>query len=234
MTHVLIVDDNRPFAENLAEILEDAGMRVAVADGGARALALVEAERFDVLLSDMRMPVMGGAELVHRIRKVDPGLPAVVITAHTDDADLAAARREGLLAVLPKPVPVPQLLELVRSARRGGLVALVEDDPSFADNLSEALRARGLAAVTARSVLEVQQMTTLEPFAAIVDLRVPGGPDGAAAQGLRDRFPDLPIIVVSGHGDIPSPTDLAARFTKPPDMGGLIGVLDDLYHRRHA
>src|SRR6266542_6340025 len=128
MRSYLVVDDNRDFAENLAEILRDRGDEVAIAENGRDAAEMVRKRRFDAILTDMRMPLMGGAELVHEIRRVDPGAPALVITAHAGDDAIEAARREGLLAVLPKPVEVPRLLALLASARRDGLVAVVEDD----------------------------------------------------------------------------------------------------------
>ena len=96
MAKILITDDNRPFADNLGEILEDVGHTVVIAESGEAALSHVQQTRFDVLLSDMRMPEMGGAELVHRVRRLDPGLPAIVVTAFTNDNDLATARAEGL------------------------------------------------------------------------------------------------------------------------------------------
>ena len=113
MKRYLVVDDNAAFAENLAEILRDAGAEVVVAEHGQNALALSGRTRFDALVTDMRMPAMSGARLVHEIRRIDPGLPAVVVTAYTGESDLLAARQEGLLAVLPKPVPVDKLLSLL-------------------------------------------------------------------------------------------------------------------------
>ena len=114
----LLVDDNRAFAENVAEIVRDLGDEMAVVDGGEQALALVRRRRFDAVVTDMRMPAMGGAELVREIRRVDPGVPAIVVTAHAADEELEAARREGLVAVLYKPVPIHDLLDLLASARR--------------------------------------------------------------------------------------------------------------------
>ena len=225
----LIVDDNVAFAENLAEIIADAGAGEAVVtDSGPRALERAGSERFDALLSDMRMPVMSGAELVHRIRKVDPALPAIVITAYTADNDLEAARQEGLLGVLPKPVPVPRLLELLGGARRNGIVALVEDDVELADNLSEALRMHGFASVTAHSVTETERLG-VTPFAALVDLRLPGGADGEAMRRLAAKFPGLPMVVITAHGGREPPLPSAAYFEKPFDTGALIAVLERLH-----
>jgi CheY-like chemotaxis protein len=227
----LIVDDNRDFAENLAEILRDRGDEVAIAESGAEALALARGRRFDALLTDMRMPLMGGAELVHELRVLDPGAAAMVITAHAGDDALEAARREGLLAVLQKPVEVERLLGLLAMARRDGLVVIVEDDVQLADNLSEALRTRGFAAVTAASVIETDRLGPIQPFCALVDLRVPGGPDGEALRRLAARYPGLPMIVVSALQE-PPPLPHAARFTKPFDTAALLDAVGRLHRLR--
>jgi CheY-like chemotaxis protein len=232
MRNYLIVDDNVAFAENLAEIVADHGAQAVVADGGARALELARERRFDALVCDMRMPVMNGAEVVHGLRRLDPGLPAIVVTAYTADNDLEAARQEGLLGILPKPVPLPRLLELLSRARRDGLVALVEDDHALADNVSEVLRNHGFAAVTARSVTETERLGEIHPFAALVDLRVPGGPDGEAMKRLAEKFPGLPIVVMTGHDDTAPPLSPIALFRKPFDTRELVATVERLYQSR--
>ena len=227
MRRYLVVDDNRAFAENLGEILEDRGAAVDIAASGEGALALVAATRYDALVSDMRMPEMGGAELVHRIRRIDPGLPAIVVTAYIGDNELAAARAEGLHGVLPKPVPIERLLALLGQARRDGVVAIVEDDAALADNLSELLRARGFATVTAQTVLETEKLG-VRPFAAIVDLRVRGGADGEAMRRLAERFPALPLFVVTAL-EIEPPVAASRRFGKPFDTRALLDAVESVY-----
>ncbi len=228
MRRYLVVDDNRDFAENLAEILRDRGDEVVVAEDGREAAAAVQGRRFDAILTDMRMPLMGGAELVHEIRRTDPGVPAMVITAHAGDDAIEAARREGLLAVLGKPVEVSRLLALLASARRDGLVVVIEDDARLSDNLCEALRTRGFAAVTAASVLETERLGPVRPFCALVDLRLPDGPHGEAMRKLAARFPGLPIIVVTGYHE-PPPLPHEGYFTKPFDTGELLAAVERLH-----
>lgn len=236
----LLVDDNAAFAENLAEILRDTGAEAVVAGGAAAAIEFAAATRFDALLTDMRMPVMSGARLVHEVRRIDPGLPAIVMTAYTGEHDLQAARDEGLLAVLPKPAPIDRLIGLLAGARRRGLVALVEDDVALADNLTEALRDRGFSAVTAHTVVETGRLGAVQPFAALVDLRVPGGPDGEAMSRLARTFPGLPLFIITAHPDagclvdgIPgmlAPAPSARIFSKPFDTRALLDALE----RAHA
>jgi CheY-like chemotaxis protein len=231
MRRYLVVDDNLEFAENLVEIVGDCGADCEMAGGGAEAIEKVRRTRFDAIVTDMRMPGMGGAAVVHEVRRFDPGLPAVVLTAHAGDADLEAARREGLLAVLAKPAPIERLLDLLGAARRDGLLAVLEDDASLLDNLTEALRQRGFAAVTASSVLDTERLGPVRPFAALVDLRLPGGPDGEAVRRLEARFPGIPLLVVTAH-PATAPAHSRALFQKPFDTGALLAAVEELHRER--
>lgn len=234
MRRYLLVDDNGAFADNLAEILRDLGAEVDVEVRGEDALERVTRTRYDALVTDMRMPVMGGAELVHRMRQLDPGLPAIVVTAYSNDDDLEAARHEGLLAVLAKPVPLDRLVELLGAARRDALLALVEDDAALLDNLSEVLRGRGITPVTAGSLVEAERFGAVRPFAGLVDLRVPGGDDGHAMLVLARRFPGLPLIVVTGHAGLSPPAPHEGIFLKPFDTATLLHTVERLYAARDA
>jgi DNA-binding response OmpR family regulator len=221
----LLIDDNREFLDNVAEILQDTGALVEIADDGPTAMGLVRAQRFDAVVTDMRMPGMNGAELVHELRVIDPGLPVILLSAFSHDVQLRDARRCGLLAVLSKPQHMPRLIGLLGSARRGGTLVLVEDDPALADNLTEALSARGLTVATASSLGEVDGLG-VKPFVALVDLRVPGGPFGESLERVRSRFPGTPTVVITASDGRPECT---ALFHKPFDTGELVAQVEALY-----
>jgi DNA-binding NtrC family response regulator len=202
---------------------------VTVVGGGAQAIEAARATRFDAMITDMRMPVMTGARLVHEIRAVDPGLPAVVVTAYTGEDDLVAARDEGLLAVLPKPAPIPRLIELLRQARRNGLVALVDDDSALADNLAEALRDRGFSAVTAHSVAETGRLGGVRPFAALVDIRVKGGGDGDALRSVLRQNPGLPVFAMTAFPESMHAIEALRIFEKPFETGELLDAIEEAH-----
>ncbi|MBX7115789.1 MAG: response regulator [Myxococcaceae bacterium] len=229
MRHYLVVDDNRAFADNLSEILRDGGDEAVVVGNGESALAAVRAQRFDAMVTDMRMPVMGGAALVHEVRRIDAGLPAIVVTAYTQENDLVAAQQEGILAVLPKPVPVPTLLALLKAARRDGMVAVLEDDAALCHNLIEALRHRGFTAVTAASALDAERLGALRPFAALIDLRLPNSPAAQAARDLSQKFEGLKVLVMTGFPELRPTFEPAGVYLKPFDTQALLTRLDDLY-----
>ena len=229
----LLVDDNLAFAENIAEILEDEGAKVAVAGSGEQALALLATRRFDALVTDMMMPSMSGAELLKRMREIEPGLPALVVSAFTGGDDLRAASEQGLLAVLSKPVPLKELLHLLECARRDAVLVVVEDDAKLTDNLAEILRDHGFSLVIVRSIPEAERLQALKPFAALVDLRLPGSPDGAALLRIGQLFPSLPRLVMTGFPEaMPASEAATPVFAKPFSMGALIQTLDRLHAER--
>jgi len=234
MSRVLVVDDNVAFAENVAEILADEGDEVMIAASGKEAIELARRHRFDALVSDMRMPEMSGPEVVRRLRQIDAGLPAIIVSAYSADDALAEARHLGVLGVLPKPVPVPRLIALLKVARRDGLVAIVDDDLAFADNLREILGDAGYATVVVNKVSEVELLDGAPLFAAVVDLCMPGGADGEAMRRLAARFPSLPIFVATGHPEVTPPLEARARLEKPVQPGALVAQLDQLHAGHHA
>ncbi len=143
----LVVDDNQPLAENLAEILETSGAEVDVELDSRVALGRLRARRYSALVTDMRMPGLGGAELLAAARLTDPGLPALVVTAFIGDADLARVERMGVLATLPKPIPVEILLLRLEQARRGAVVWVVSGTSDRLTRVMEFVRDHGCTPV---------------------------------------------------------------------------------------
>jgi DNA-binding response OmpR family regulator len=107
---ILIVDDNRELAENLAELLEDEGHTTMTADSGERALDISGALDFDLLLSDVRMPGINGVELVVRLRVCRPELCCLLMTAYSSEALCSEAKSAGVAAILDKPLDFDELL----------------------------------------------------------------------------------------------------------------------------
>jgi len=113
---ILIVDDNRALAENLAEILEDGGYQVRLAAGCAEALAL--AEPFTVALVDVRLPDGDGITLATKLKQSMPNSEVILLTGFATLESAVAAVRAGAWAYLIKPCTTDDLLLAVRQAVR--------------------------------------------------------------------------------------------------------------------
>jgi CheY-like chemotaxis protein len=113
---ILVVDDNRDLAENLVEILEDAGFAADFFDDPATALHAAVPGRYGIALIDLRMPGMDGVELHRALKRLDPALKAIAMTAFARDERVRCALGDGMLAVLPKPMNAANLIVQLRQA----------------------------------------------------------------------------------------------------------------------
>lgn len=111
---VLIVEDDRPIAAYVATVVVEGGYHPVVATHGRQALALVEAERPALIITDLMLPFLSGAELIAAVRaSPDPArarLPVIVMTAIHGQA----AQVVGADAILRKPFGVAELQALLR------------------------------------------------------------------------------------------------------------------------
>ena len=118
MRRVLVVDDEPDMVENCARILKRAGHQCLTATDPQRALALVDSERPDLLLTDLKMPGMDGMEVLRRAHEVDPALPVILITAFASIESAVAAIKQGAFDYLPKNFSVDQLRVAVERGLR--------------------------------------------------------------------------------------------------------------------
>ena len=115
---MLVVDDEPDMVENCARILKRVGCQCLTATDSQRGLALVEAERPDLLLTDLKMPGMDGIELLRRAHEIDSALPVILITAFASIESAVAAIKDGAFDYLPKNFSVDQLRVAVERGLR--------------------------------------------------------------------------------------------------------------------
>ena len=115
---ILIVDDEPDMVENCVRILRPSGHRCATATDPRRALDLLETERPDVLVTDLKMPEIGGMALLHRAHELDPAMPVIVVTGFATIESAVEAVKGGAFDYLPKNFSVEQLRVAVDRALR--------------------------------------------------------------------------------------------------------------------
>ena len=107
---ILLCEDNAMNAEIASEILKRAGADVAVAYDGKQGVEKVLEEQFDVVLMDIRMPVMNGYEAARAIRQFNTELPIIALSADAFESDRQEARKAGMNGHLAKPLNVDELI----------------------------------------------------------------------------------------------------------------------------
>ncbi|MEU4390561.1 response regulator transcription factor [Kribbella sp. NPDC023855] len=124
MIRLLIVDDHPIVRDGLHGIFagDDSFEVVGEAADGPEALVVAVRTRPDVVLMDLRMPKMNGAEVIRRLREQTPGVQVLVLTTFDDDADVLPAMKEGAIGYLLKDTPRAELRNAVLAAARGETV----------------------------------------------------------------------------------------------------------------
>jgi len=124
MAKILLVEDNELNRDMLSRRLARKGYEVLLAEDGAKGVAAAAAERPDLVLMDMSLPVLDGWEATRRL-KADPGtraIPVIALTAHAMSTDREKAKEAGCDDYDTKPVELERLLEkierLLRAAPR--------------------------------------------------------------------------------------------------------------------
>ena len=116
MISVLVVDDEALVRAGFTALLDDADDITVVtsASNGAQAVAAAREHRPDVVLMDLRMPVMDGIEATELIGRTVAGARVLVVTTFDDDAEITAALAAGAAGFVVKDTPPEKLLEAVR------------------------------------------------------------------------------------------------------------------------
>lgn len=112
---VLVVDDQDSMRVLLQDMLEVIGYGVVLAEGGEQALALLQEDRFDLVLSDLNMPGMDGTALLRAVKAASPELPVVIITGYGTFHTEKRVMKEGADGYISKPCTLSKIQKTLSS-----------------------------------------------------------------------------------------------------------------------
>jgi len=131
VAHVLLIEDDAGLAANLRDVLVEEGFKVSLCARGDEGLRRAINDECDVVLTDLRLPGMGGLELLRQLHAVQPLLPIVLMTAHGTIETAIEATKLGAYDYLQKPFEMPELIALLGKAAEAG--RLMREPVALAD-----------------------------------------------------------------------------------------------------
>jgi DNA-binding NtrC family response regulator len=143
---ILVAEDEEITLDNLVETLRDEGYQVTGVRDGAAALAAVEQGRFDLLVTDIKMPKLGGMELLGRVRERSPGTAVIVLTGFGSIGSAVEAMRKGAVDYITKPYDLDELALRVGKIRDE--VALRRENAALKSSAAPGREARIIARST--------------------------------------------------------------------------------------
>jgi CheY-like chemotaxis protein len=196
---ILIVDDDRRMTSTLADILALQGYEITQAYSAPAAIEKVKQVSFDCVLTDIRMPGMDGVELFQELRKHQPGLPVVFMTAYAAEDIIRQGLESGAVGVLNKPVDIHQLLGFLAALDQEHIVTVVDDDPAFCQTLADILERRGFrVAKIIDPHMEVEKMIA-DAQIVLLDMKLNSISGYDLLREIRLRHANLPVLLVTGY-----------------------------------
>ncbi|MBY0517761.1 MAG: sigma-54 dependent transcriptional regulator [Bacteriovoracaceae bacterium] len=116
MHKVLVVDDDKVLQQSVRQALEFHHFVVDVADNGKEAVGKVYREKYDLVVMDVNMPEMDGIQALTEIKKHDPSMIVLILTAYSNVTDAVKAVKEGAYNYLEKPISGENLVALIKRA----------------------------------------------------------------------------------------------------------------------
>lgn len=110
---ILVVDDEENAREGLSKILTKEGYAVEMAANGKEAIETLRRLNFDLVITDMRMPLMDGFEVLREIKKMDESIGVIMITAYGEVESYLEAMNMGAFEYINKPVRVNELKRVI-------------------------------------------------------------------------------------------------------------------------
>ncbi|MBI3785477.1 MAG: PAS domain S-box protein, partial [Deltaproteobacteria bacterium] len=208
---ILLVEDETAVRGLVQRILAARGYRVLATADGKEALQLAErhAGPIHLLLTDVVMPVMSGAQLAERLNAAHPEIRVIYMSGYTENAIVRHGVLHPGLAFLPKPCPTELLLRRVREILddqprkdlRGRRILVVDDSQDERTLQARMLSKSGCVVLEASGSTEALRLLEREAVDAVVtDLNMPGMDGFALTEAIR-RSPQLrtlPVIILSG------------------------------------
>src|SRR5215211_2938722 len=112
---VLVVDNDPAHAETMADSLRSIGFACTVATGGREAVSLLESSTFEIVVTDLKMPDVGGLEVLAKCKELQPDAELILVTGHGTIESAVEAMQRGAFNYLLKPLDLKQLRAVVEN-----------------------------------------------------------------------------------------------------------------------
>jgi len=228
---ILVADDDDGVRAGLVANLELEGYKVVEAHDGAEAIELVGREPFDLIISDVVMPLATGVDVLSAVRKQKLDTPFILISAFVSEDLVDRALNEGLFAMLYKPFAMERILDVVARALRRQAVLIVDDTAAFSASLADALRAVGMRVETCadgHSAVDYARSHGVD--VCVLDLMMQPLDGLQTCEALQALGPRMDIIAITGLANAEQVRRITRRgvatcLRKPFDMRDLLTAI---------
>ncbi len=236
---VLVVDDQIGMLETFTDILEDKGFNVVTADDGFAAIERVKEQSFDIIFMDIKMPGINGVQTFREIKKINPKIAVVMMTAYSVEDLIEEAIAEGAYTVVYKPFDINKVIQTIEKVLETALVLVVDDRLEDRQTFKDALGSKGYRVTTAKDGYEAIELVKQGDFDIIfIDVKMPGIDGVKTFEEVHKIKPEIPVIMVTGYSAEELLKDAIdkgayACIHKPLDMDCVLAMVEEITNKSH-
>ena len=238
---VLIVDDDENYVTSTVDLLSEKGFQCVGVYSGHEAIDIIKDKNFDVILLDIKMPILNGVETFKEIKKICPDVMVIMVTAYRVEEMIKEALKEGVYTVLIKPLDTDRIVNTIQRSKKGGaLVMVVDDNPNFSQTIKDNLEARGFVVNTACSDEEAINKARERPHDIfIIDAKVPPVNGLIIYLELKKVNPDAVAIMMTAYKEEMSHIieqainkGVYAAIYKPFSIDKIVKMIEEIVEKR--
>lgn len=234
--NLLIVDDDRDFAESLADVFELHGHLVSVACTGEQAIELYQQSCYDLALLDVRLPGMNGVESFAAMRAIRPQARVIMMTGYSIEGLVQEAVDQGALGVFHKPLDMERVLFTLERVLPTGIL-VVDDDPDSATSIADLVTRRGYRAIVANGGRAAMDEIRSQPIdVLLLDLRMPTVDGYEVYRQMTAHGGAIPTVIITAYAreeaERVRSLPVAAVLSKPIDPEVLMQKIEKLVGSR--
>jgi DNA-binding NtrC family response regulator len=235
---VLVVDDDWLMAKTLVDVLSVKGYRAEAASSGPQALEMMGEDKYDCVLTDIKMPDVNGVDLLRAIKDMRPHVPVVFMTAYATNRLMDEGFKEGAIASFVKPLDINLLLWFLPMLSEQHSIVVADDDTEFWRTVREGLERRGCGVLWVEDPDALLDMLEPSGQVVLVGTKLDGIKGLDLLEKIRAQYDALPVVLATDGPEMASSEAERARklnvqawINKPFEVDELLGVLADIRRR---
>lgn len=241
-TKVLIVDDDVNFCSTIAKILSKKGYETTTTKSGFQALDLIKERVFDIVLMDIKMPVMNGVETFKKIKAIKPNSVVILMTAFSVDDLIREAVKEGVYAVIRKPFDIDTTISIIERAKNGALLTVVDDDPDICKTMKSVFEKKGYGVTTCATGEEAISLAKERPQDILfIDMKLPVLNGLETYLEIKKINPKAVAVIMTAYRhEVDELMEQAVKngayacLYKPFDMDEALKIINEIHKRMHS
>jgi len=207
---ILVVDDEKMIRVLLGDTLNALGYRSMVADGYDQAIEILKEKPVDVVITDIKMPVKSGLELIKYVKDNYSNIPVLAISGKGPPE--SSIFKQGADGFIAKPFRIGVIEDMIiktlmkydvdkfKTIVEKKKILIVDDEPSIVSTLVDSLEALGYDSVGVSSAFEaLAELDKVQFDLVITDIRMPEKTGIELLSDIKSKYNDLPVVIITGY-----------------------------------